>query len=80
MYLNSIGFWWKILNRRQVVYSYRVGMLFTVVILPMFVLNHLPESSVKSSSLFLANSLVSFFQFYVVLTVMCQYILILAIM
>ena len=58
MYLNSIGFWWKILNRRHMVY--RVGMLFTVVTSPMFVLNHLPESSVKSSSLFLTNSLDQF--------------------
>ena len=27
-----------------------VGVLFTVVTSPMFVLNHLPESSIKSSS------------------------------
>ena len=32
-----------------------VGVLFTVVTSPMFVLNHLPESSIKSSTLSLKN-------------------------
>ena len=42
-------FWWKILNRRHVIYG--VGVLFTVVTLPKFVLNHLPENSILSSTL-----------------------------
>jgi len=63
MYLNSIGFWWKILNRRHVVY--RVGLLFTVVTSPMFVLNHLIEGSIESSTLSLTNSLVRFWPFFI---------------